>query len=262
MKNKLEFKNIHVQAENKTIVSDVSFVVEGGSLSVLMGPNGSGKSSLVNAIMGHPLYHLSKGNVFLDGEDITHITTDEKAKKGLFLSLQHIPKVGGVTLATFLHKAYMATHESDISILEFYLELRDKVQKYGIDPDFLDRPLTAGLSGGEKKLSEVIQLIALRPRFAILDEIDSGVDIDALHTVFNVIEALRKEGTAFVIISHYPSLLDHLSPEHVHVMSNGKLIRSGAKELATQIINKGFCMTVECKHAKTCSGTCSAIVTE
>jgi len=252
----LEIKNISVEAEDKEIVRDVSLSVKEKSLSVLMGPNGSGKSSLVNALFGHPHYKISKGKILLGGKDITKLSTEEKAQSGLFLSLQHVPRIGGVTLATFLHKAYTSLHDSDISVLEFYSNMKDEAEKYGIDGTLLDRPLTAGLSGGEKKLSEILQLIALKPKYAFLDEIDSGVDIDALHKVFGAIDALKKNGTAFVVISHHPSLLDHFTPESVHVMSEGKLVRTDGHELASEIIQKGFCAVAECKHKDTCPGVC------
>lgn len=254
--NTLEIKNIRVEAEKKAVVKNVSFVVQEGTISVLMGPNGSGKSSLVNALMGHPNYKVTEGVILLNGEDITHLSTEKRAKKGLFLSLQHIPKVGGITLASFLHKAYVATHASDISILEFYLELREKADELTINPTLLDRPLTAGLSGGEKKLSEVLQLAILKPKFAILDEIDSGVDVDALHTVFKAVSMLQKEGTGFLVISHHPSLLTHLTPDSVHVMTKGSLVRTDGKELAEEILSKGFCVVANCGQVDGCAGKC------
>src|SRR3989339_208302 len=262
----LELKNICVEissdavskeSKGKNVVRDTSLCIESGSVSVLMGPNGSGKSTLVNALLGHPSYRVSSGILELDGVDITNLPTEKKAHLGIFLSMQNVPKVGGLTLATFLHKAYVATHQTDISVLEFYVNLRDKAKLFSINPDLLDRPLTAGLSGGEKKLSEVLQLAALQPKYAILDEIDSGVDIDALHTVFKAVDALKKEGTGFLIISHHPSLLDHLAPEHVYVMSGGNMVRKGGRELAEEIIKHGFCGVVQCRHIGTCSGKCS-----
>lgn len=252
----LELKKINVDTDGKQIVQEVSLSLREGIVSVLMGPNGSGKSTLVNALMGHPSYRISSGELLLDGEDITHLPTEKKAQQGLFLSMQHVPKVGGLTLAMFLHKAYTATHESEISVLEFYVTLREKAEQLSINPDLLDRPLTAGLSGGEKKLSEVLQLAALQPKFAILDEIDSGVDIDALRTVFKAVDALKKEGTGFLIISHHPSLLDHLAPEHVYVMSAGSMMREGGRELAEEIIKNGFCEVAKCRHRDVCSGKC------
>jgi Fe-S cluster assembly ATP-binding protein len=255
--NKLEIQNITVEADGKTVVHGATLSLEEGAVSVLMGPNGSGKSTLVNAVMGHPSYTVTGGKLLLDGKDILKLPTEKKAQAGLFLSLQHIPKVGGTTLATFLHKAYLATHDSDMSVLEFYAGMRGTADELGIDSALLDRPLTDGLSGGEKKLSEVLQLAALKPKFAILDEIDSGVDVDALRKVFKAINELRKKGTSFLIISHHPALLDHISPDHVHVMSTGKLVRSDGKELAEEILKKGFCVVANCPVKEDCGGSCS-----
>jgi Fe-S cluster assembly ATP-binding protein len=180
------------------------------------------------------------------------LSTEKKAKKGLFLSLQHVPKIGGVTLTTFLHKAYVATRDSDTSVLEFYVTLRDIAERFGIDTALLDRPLTAGLSGGEKKLSEVLQLAALKPRFAILDEIDSGVDVDALKKVFAAVRALALDGMGFLIISHHPSILEHLTPKHVHVMNAGTLARSGGVELADAVLSGGYCKVLNCPLEGNC----------
>jgi Fe-S cluster assembly ATP-binding protein len=252
----LELKNVCVRAGESEVVQDVSFTVPKASISVLMGPNGSGKSTLVNALMGHPNYSMSSGSIFLDGNDITNLSTEKRAKQGIFLSLQHIPKIGGLSLATFLHKAHESMYNSGVSVLEFYAMLRDRADEFSISPTLLDKPLTAGLSGGEKKLSEVLQLIALKPSFAILDEIDSGVDVDALYTVFRAINKLKNEGTGFLIISHHPSLLEHLTPDSVHVMTKGRLVCSDGKELAEDILKKGFCVVAQCDRAGECSGTC------
>jgi Fe-S cluster assembly ATP-binding protein len=250
--SRLELKNISVTAENKPVVSDVSLTVESGQVAVLMGPNGSGKSTLVNAVMGHPNYSVTAGSLKLDGEDTLMLPVEDKAKRGIFLSLQHIPKVGGINLATFLHKVHVSVTGKDTDVLEYYLTLRETAKKIGIPEDLLDRPLTQGLSGGEKKLSEVLQLAILKPRFAILDEPDSGVDVDALKKVFSVIEMLKNEGTGFLIISHHPSLLSHLSPDAVYVMAGGKLMKSGGAELAESVLRDGFCKTIECPLEEHC----------
>lgn len=250
--SRLELKNISVSAENKPVVSDVSLALESGRVAVLMGPNGSGKSTLVNAVMGHPNYTVTAGTLTLDGEEILALPPDQKAKRGLFISLQHIPKVGGINLATFLHKVHVSVTGKETDVLEYYLTLRELAKKYDIPETVLDRPITAGLSGGEKKLGEALQLAVLKPQFAILDEIDSGVDVDALKKVFAVIDTLKKEGTGFLIISHHPSLLSHLVPDHVHVMAGGKLMKSGGKELAELVLLDGFCKTIECPLEEHC----------
>jgi Fe-S cluster assembly ATP-binding protein len=210
-----------------------------------MGPNGSGKSSLVNALMGHPHYSAT-GALHLNGRDILGARPEEKAQSGLFLSLQHTPKVAGVTLATFLHKVHVSKTGEDVSVLEYYLALREVAETFGISDSFLDRPLSAGLSGGEKKLSEALQLAVLKPRFAFLDEMDSGVDVDALKKLFGVVSALSAEGTSFLVISHHPSLLTHLTPDTVHIMQNGMLAKSGGRELAEVVLRDGFCAAIEC----------------
>ncbi len=249
----LELKQVSVSVEGKVLVHDTSFAVNAGDAVVLMGPNGSGKSSLVNAVMGHPHYVITAGQVLLSGVDITSLPTHERARHGLFLALQHTPSVGGVTLATFLHKVYIARTGEELDVLQYYLRLREMAGELGIDDGLLNRPLSQGLSGGQKKLSEVLQLAALAPRFAILDEIDSGVDVDALKQVFMAVERLRAKGTGFVIISHHPSLLDHLAPAAVHVMANGTVTRSGGKELAVQVHREGFCKVIECPLEPDCA---------
>jgi Fe-S cluster assembly ATP-binding protein len=248
----LELKAISVTAEDKSIIHDVSFSLSSGTISVLLGPNGSGKSTLVNALMGHPSYKVTNGALTLDGENILALPTEKKAQHGIFLSVQHTPKIGGVTLATFLHKVHVATTGDEVSVLEYYLQLRDLAKEFGIDDAFLDRPISAGLSGGEKKLSEALQLAVIKPKFAILDEIDSGVDIDAMKKVFGVITKLKEQGTGFLLISHHPSLLEYITPDQVLVMANGTLARTGGKELAATILKEGFCVGLECPLRSDC----------
>jgi Fe-S cluster assembly ATP-binding protein len=254
--SKLKLKNIKIKSGGKEIVKGVSFEVGKGELVVLMGPNGSGKSTLVNGIMGHPDCEVSSGSFLIDGEDVTGKSTEEKAKKGVFLSLQHIPKIGGMTLATFLHKANLSLGVSDIPILEFYMKLGDLAEEFSIDKKLLDKPLTSELSGGEKKLSEILQLLAIEPKFAILDEIDSGVDVDSLKKVFNVITSLKDKGVGFLLISHNPSLLEYVMPDVVYVINGGKIVSSGNEDLAKEIIKNGFCDVVNCEHLQNCSGKC------
>lgn len=244
-----------MEAERKTVVDAASFVLKGGEVHVLMGPNGSGKSSLLNAIMGHPKYKIAEGSIVLDGEDITSQPTEKKAQAGIFLSLQHLPEVAGVTLTNFLYKAYRVQNTRsglgetalrpdlvfpEIAPLDFYKMMEARAKEFGIDAGFLKKHLNAGLSGGEKKLSEVLQLLALEPKFALLDEIDSGVDVDALKKVFAVIEHLRTKGVGFLLVSHHPNLLEHIKPDHVHVMNKGKIVASGGRELVEKISREGF----------------------
>ena len=236
----LDIQNFTVTTGGKTVVSDMSLHLKSGEIHVLMGPNGSGKSSLLNAIMGHPKYTLTTGTMLLDGEDITELPTEKKAKAGLFLSLQHLPEIAGVTLTNFLHRAYKELKDVKETPLEFYKMMDARAKEFGIDPTFLKKHVNKGLSGGEKKQSEVLQLLALEPKFAFLDEIDSGVDVDAMKRIFTVIEHLRGKGVGFLLVTHYSNILKSLTPDHVHVMKDGKLVLSGGKELALKIARDGF----------------------
>ena len=238
--SELSIQRLTVAADKKTVVTEASFALKGGEIHLLMGPNGSGKSSLLNAIMGHPKYAVVKGGIVLDGEDITHLPTEKKAKAGIFLSLQHLPEIAGVTLTNFLHKAYRAQKGGEIAPLDFYKMMETRAKEFGMDPGFLKKHLNTGLSGGEKKQSEVLQLLALEPKFALLDEIDSGIDVDALKNVFAVIEHLRKKEVGFLLVSHYAKLLEHVHPDQVSVMKNGDIVATGGKELVEQISQGGF----------------------
>lgn len=236
----LDIKNLTVITGGKTVVADMTLHIGSGELHVLMGPNGSGKSSLLNALMGHPKYQITEGQILLDNEDITTLATEKKAKAGLFLSLQHLPEIAGVTLTNFLHRAYKELKDGKETPLEFYKLMESRANEFGIDPTFLKKHVNKGLSGGEKKQSEVLQLLALEPKFAFLDEIDSGVDVDAMKRIFTVIEYLRGKGVGFLLVTHYSNILKSLTPDHVHVMKDGKLVASGGKELAEKIAHDGF----------------------
>ncbi len=235
-----EIKNLSIRAGEKEVVQNTSFSIRAGEIHVLMGANGSGKSSLVNALMGHPKYKITDGGIFLDDEDITFLSTDKKAKKGLFLSLQHLPEIDGVSFTNFLYRAHKEINGGDMTLFEFYKYLTEKAAEYGLAPGFLKRSVNAGLSGGEKKQSEAFQLAFFEPKFAFLDEIDSGVDIDALDKIFRVVRTLREKGTGFLLITHYGKILEKITPDYVHVMKDGKIVRSGGPELASEIAEKGF----------------------
>lgn len=239
--SELRVNNISVHTSEKAVVENASLVVRSGEIHVLMGPNGSGKSSLLNAIMGHPKYQIISGSVELDGKDITTLATEHKARAGIFLSLQHLPEIAGVTLTNFLYRAHKSIKpENTIAPLDFYKQMEIQANEFGIDPSFLRKHLNTGLSGGEKKQSEVLQLLALEPKFALLDEIDSGVDIDALKRVFAVILALKKRGVGFLLVTHYSKLLEHITPDGVHIMKDGKIVASGESELVEKIGREGF----------------------
>ncbi len=246
--SKLQIKNLTVETDGKVVVNDVSFVVESGQAHVLMGANGSGKTSLLNAIAGHPKYNIIQGEILLDDKNIIEFSVDERAKAGMFLSMQILPEIEGVTLANFLHTAYKGLKElgsprpksEEMSVLDFYKYLEQKADSVGINKEFLKRELNVGFSGGEKKQSEILQLLALEPKFAFLDEIDSGVDIDAINKVFAGIEQLRKKSTAFLLVTHDSNILDKITPNVVHIMQDGKLIKSGGEDLIKEVKEKGF----------------------
>ena len=236
----LEIRNLNIRTDDRQIVFDANLLLKEGEIHVLMGPNGCGKSTLLNAMMGHPKYTITNGNILLNGKDITSLETEKKARLGLFLSMQYLPEIEGVTMANFLYQAHKATGDNDLSLTAFYDLLEKKAKKFDISSDFLKKNVNVGLSGGEKKLSEILQLAVLNPKFAFLDEIDSGVDVDSLRKVFKAISSLQKQGTGFLLITHYNALLDHITPDFVHIMKDGRIIESGGHELVSHIVKNGY----------------------
>jgi Fe-S cluster assembly ATP-binding protein len=238
--SKLEIKNLKVETDCKIVVDGVSLSLSSGEINILMGPNGSGKSSLVNAVMGYPNFFITGGQIMLDGKDITKIKTDEKAKSGIFLSMQHLPEIAGVTIVNFLHRAYKILRNKDITVFDFYKLLEEKAVELGIDTELLKRELNVGFSGGEKKQAELLQLSVFEPKFAFLDEIDSGVDMDAVKKIFSGIKKLSDKGTGFLLITHYSDILKNITPDNVYIMKDEKILRSGGEELINDIKEKGF----------------------
>lgn len=238
--SKLEIKNISIVTGDKEVVRDTSFTISTSKIHVLMGPNGSGKSSLVNALLGHPRYTITKGTVRFGKKNISTLKPHEKARLGLFLSMQQIPHIDGITLIYFLHRAYQDLSGKRIPIMEFYNKTLESISAFGIPETLLKRPLNADLSGGEKKQSEIIQLLMLEPKFAFLDEIDSGVDVDSLKKVYKGITWLQKQGTGFMLITHSPDILKKIKPDVVHIMKDGSIEKSGSTELVQQIVKQGF----------------------
>lgn len=237
--NSLRVENLHVSVEGKEIVRGVSLEVAQGSIVALMGPNGSGKSTLVNALAGHPRYILTEGSIVLDGEDITSLKPHERAKKGLFLSFQYPPEISGVTIESFLRSAYRAVCGEHISVLDFHTKLMGEMEVLGIETNIAGRYVNEGFSGGEKKRAEILQLSVLRPRYSLLDETDSGLDVDALRIVADGISRF-KERMGILLITHYSKMLSYLEPDIVHVMQEGRIIKSGGSPLAEEIEQKGY----------------------
>lgn len=240
MDNVLEIHNLHVSVDEKQILNGVNLVIHPGEIHALMGPNGSGKSTLANALMGHPKYRITQGNIMLNGEDITREAPEARARAGLFMAFQHPREIAGLPVAHFLREAYIARFGEKISVVKFRALLRSLMKELAMDDKFIDRPLNEGFSGGEKKKAEILQMIVLRPLYALLDETDSGLDIDALKIVTSGIRHFSRTETAIVIITHYQRILKFIEPQYVHIMIKGKIVKSGDKELAHELEQQGF----------------------
>jgi Fe-S cluster assembly ATP-binding protein len=236
----LEIQNLHVRTEEREILHGVNLVVKKGETHALMGPNGSGKSTLANTLMGNPAYEVTEGKILLDGEDLTEADPDERARAGLFLAFQYPATIPGVSVANFLRMAVNAGREEPIKVKEFGSILKANMDLLKIKREFTSRYLNEGFSGGEKKRAEILQLAMLRPQFAVLDETDSGLDIDALRIVSDGVNALRDETRGFLIITHYTRILEYVKPEFVHIMLDGRIVREGGPELAGELEDKGY----------------------
>ena len=230
---------VHVWIAEKEVVKGVDLEVPAGEIHAIMGPNGSGKSTLANALMGHPSYTL-EGTVQLAGEDVTSLPPDEKARKGMFLAFQYPVAVPGVTVASFLRAAVAAVRGAEVPVREFRKELLARMEDLEMDPAFAGRYLNDGFSGGEKKRLEILQLLMLKPRFALLDETDSGLDIDALKVVAEGIKAAASQDVGMVLVTHYQRLLNYVRPHVVHVFIDGRIVRTGGPELALELEERGY----------------------
>ena len=235
----LKIDHLTVSVEGKIIIKDLTLAIPLDKVTTLLGPNGAGKSTLAHAIMGSPTCKIEQGTILLNEEDITHKDTSERARKGLFLSFQYPLEVPGVNLANFLRQAYIATH-GKIGIFDFKQLLEEKMKVLGIDASFADRNLNEGFSGGEKKRVELLQLAVLQPKLAILDETDSGLDTDALALSAKGINLLKEQGMGVLLITHYDRMLDQIHPEVVHVLVNGKIVKTGDISLAKDVTQQGF----------------------
>ena len=236
----LKIENLHVEVDGNEIVKGLDLEVGRGEIHAIMGPNGSGKSTLANVLMGHPRYEITDGSVTFEGEDVLELEPDERAKMGMFLAFQYPSEVPGVSVANFLRTAVNSVREQDLSPMEMYKLLQEKMRIMRMDPKFAERYLNEGFSGGEKKRNEILQLLMLEPKLAILDETDSGLDIDALQVVARGVNELRGPDFSAVLITHYQRILRYIEPDHVHVMLDGRLVTSGGKELAEALEEKGY----------------------
>jgi len=240
----LQIKNLHAKVEDKDILRGINLTVNAGEVHAIMGPNGSGKSTLSAVIAGNENYEVTEGAVYLDGEDLADLAPEERAHKGVFLSFQYPVEIPGVSVTNFMKTAINETRKAnglaEMPANEMLKVIREKSELLEIDRKFLSRSLNEGFSGGEKKRNEIFQMAMLEPKLAILDETDSGLDIDALRIVANGVNKLKSENNAIVVITHYQRLLDYIVPDFVHVLYNGKIVKSGGKELAYELEEKGY----------------------
>jgi Fe-S cluster assembly ATP-binding protein len=236
----LKIEKLSISVESKKIVSDFSLNIKPGEIHAIMGPNGSGKSTLANAIMGHPKYAVTGGKILLDDEDITNAKVNEKAKKGLFLSMQYPPQIDGVSVTNFLRTAVNALTGDKQNPVKFHKQLLETMKVLNIDPAFASRYLNVGFSGGEKKRLEILQLLVLNPKYAILDETDSGLDVDALKIVSSGINKFHTKEKGVLLITHYNRILEYVQPDYVHIMVNGRIVKSGGKDLAVEVEKNGY----------------------
>ena len=236
----LVIDDLHVSVDDKEILRGVDLTVEPGKVHALMGPNGSGKSTLAYALAGHPRYQVTAGKVTFKGEDVLALTPDARAKLGMFLAMQYPVEVPGVSVTNFLRTAVNAVRGEDVPVREFARELREQMRLLDMDARFAERSLNEGFSGGEKKRHEILQMALLRPELAILDETDSGLDIDALRVVADGVNRLRGPGLGVLLITHYTRVLRYIAPDAVHVMVDGRVVQSGGPELADQLEAQGY----------------------
>jgi Fe-S cluster assembly ATP-binding protein len=240
----LEIKNLQVQAEGKQILRGIDLEVKAGEIHAIMGPNGSGKSTLARALSGHPEYEVTGGSVLYEGRDLLDMDPDERAREGVFMAFQYPVEIAGVNNAYFLKAALNDKRkhlgQPELDAVEFMQLIRDKAKTLDIDQSMLSRSVNEGFSGGEKKRNEIFQMALLEPKLAILDETDSGLDIDALKIVANGVNAMRTPARAAIVVTHYQRLLDYIIPDYVHVLSGGRIVKSGGKELALELESKGY----------------------
>ena len=238
----LIIKNLHAAIDGNPILKGLSLEIPAGEVHALMGPNGSGKSTLSKVVAGHDDYEVTEGSVTMDGENLLELEIDERSRAGLFLAFQYPAEVPGVTMANFIRAALQARlpEGEELDAVSYYKNLYEKMDQLGIDRQFTSRFVNEGFSGGEKKRNEVLQMMMLEPSYCLMDETDSGLDIDALKVVADGVNSMRSPDRGFLVITHYQRLLDYIEPDHVHVLADGQIVRSGTKELARELENKGY----------------------
>jgi Fe-S cluster assembly ATP-binding protein len=236
----LVIKDLHARVENREILKGIDLTVEPGKVHAIMGPNGSGKSTLAYSLMGHPGYEVTAGEIFVDGVNISEMVPNDRAKQGLFLAFQYPHSIPGVTMANFLRTALNSVKDTPVPPKEFRQNLREQLKLLKMNDEFAGRYVNDGFSGGEKKRAEILQMAMLQPKYAILDETDSGLDIDALHIVADGVNALLGPEMGVLVITHYQRLLNYIKPDFVHVLVNGKIVREGGPELALELEAGGY----------------------
>ncbi|CAM3746724.1 Fe-S cluster assembly ATPase SufC [Cohnella lubricantis] len=242
MSSLFEIRGLKAAIEGKEILKGFDLTMGAGEVHAIMGPNGTGKSTLASSIMGHPKYEVTEGSIHINGEDVLEMGVDERALAGLFLAMQYPSEITGVTNADFLRSAINARRGegNEISLIKFVRLMETKMKELEMDPEFMHRYLNEGFSGGEKKRNEILQMMMLEPKLVILDEIDSGLDIDALKIVAAGVNAMRSNDRSFLIITHYQRLLNYIKPDYVHVMMQGRIVKSGGPELAERLEAEGY----------------------
>ena len=238
----LKINNLHVslEDEDKEILKGVDLTVDAGKVHAIMGPNGSGKSTLANVVMGNPVYEVTKGSVVFEGEDITEEPVDNRAKLGMFLAFQYPESIPGVTIVNMLKTALTNIQETEYTTLELRLKVAEAMEQLGLSADFADRYLNEGFSGGERKRNEILQLAVLDPKLAVLDETDSGLDVDGLKVVGEGVSKLKKDDKGYLVVTHYQRLLEYIKPDFVHVFVDGVIVQSGGIELSEKLEKEGY----------------------
>ena len=236
----LKINNLHASVEGKEILKGINLEVKSGEVHAIMGPNGSGKSTLANVLMGNPVYKVTKGSVKYLGKDITEDTVDKRAKKRMFMAFQYPESIPGVTIVTMLKAALSNITATELTTVELRLKIAEAMGVLGIEPDFVDRYLNEGFSGGERKRNEILQLAVLEPKLAILDETDSGLDVDGLRIVGEGVNQLRNKDRSFLIVTHYQRLLNYIKPDYVHVFIDGDIVETGSYKLSQKLEQEGY----------------------